>query len=216
MCHESASGSLIHPVISHPSYPTEFTMLPILFHIPLEIAGVPLFGWGLLLAVWAVFSVGLMIFVVRQQGWTADTWGYLPILVIVAAILIWVLPAICDAEGLPIRGYGVMVLCGVLSAVGAGRASRPARGDPARLDDLDGLLDRPAGDHRGAGVFRDRVLADRLPADPRRARISRPADRDGQPFARRAGHLRRLVRRSWRDCTGWCGPIACRCWPCWT
>ncbi|MBN2580424.1 MAG: prolipoprotein diacylglyceryl transferase [Pirellulales bacterium] len=95
-------------------------MHPILFHIPREVFGVPLFGWGLLLALWAVFGAGLLIYVVRKQGWTADTWGYLPSLAVVAAVLIWVLPTICDAEGLPIRGYGVLVLCGVLAGTGLG------------------------------------------------------------------------------------------------
>jgi phosphatidylglycerol---prolipoprotein diacylglyceryl transferase len=95
-------------------------MLPILFHIPHHVFGLPLFGWGLLAALWAVFGVGLVLFVARKQGWTADTWLYLPSLALVAAVLIWVLPAICDQDGLPIRGYGVMVLCGVLSGTGLG------------------------------------------------------------------------------------------------
>jgi phosphatidylglycerol---prolipoprotein diacylglyceryl transferase len=101
-------------------------MHPILFHIPSEIFGLPLFGWGLLAALWGAFSLGLLIYVARKQGWTADTWLYLPSLAVVAAVLIWVLPAICDSGGLPIRGYGVMVLCGVLSgtALGVHRARR--------------------------------------------------------------------------------------------
>jgi len=101
-------------------------MLPILFHIPREVGGLPLFGYGLLVAVWAVFGVGMMFYVVRRQGWMADTWGYLPVLLIVTAVFIWVLPAICDSQGLPIRGYGVMTLLAVLAgmALGAYRARR--------------------------------------------------------------------------------------------
>ena len=101
-------------------------MLPILFHIPREIGGLPLFGFGLLVAVWAVFGLGLIFYMARRQGWTADTWGHVPVLLIVAAVLIWVLPAICDQQGLPIRGYGVMTLLAVLAAMalGAYRARR--------------------------------------------------------------------------------------------
>jgi phosphatidylglycerol---prolipoprotein diacylglyceryl transferase len=87
-----------------------------LFHIPLEIAGVPMFGKGLLLCVWAIFSLGLLAWLVRRQGFNADTLSYVPILLIVAAVIAWLLPAICDEQGLPIRGYGIMMLLAVVSA----------------------------------------------------------------------------------------------------
>jgi phosphatidylglycerol---prolipoprotein diacylglyceryl transferase len=101
-------------------------MLQTLFHIPLQIAGQPVFGFGLLLAAWAVFGVGLMVWLVRRQGWTADTWSYVPLWLVVAAAMVWVLPHLCDAEGLPIRGYGVMVLTAVVAGLGllAWRAER--------------------------------------------------------------------------------------------
>ena len=39
-------------------------------------------------------------------------------LLLVAAVIAWVLPALCDPRGLPIRGYGVMILSAVLAAMG--------------------------------------------------------------------------------------------------
>lgn len=101
-------------------------MAQTLFHIPNEIAGLPVFGFGLLLAAWCVFSVVLLVWVGRRQGFTAETWGYLPLLAVVAAAIWFVLPKLCDAHGLPIRGFGMMLLVAVVSAVGlaAWRARR--------------------------------------------------------------------------------------------
>ncbi|MGD0382982.1 MAG: prolipoprotein diacylglyceryl transferase family protein [Thermoguttaceae bacterium] len=87
-----------------------------IFHIPLEIAGLPMFGTGLLLGLWAVFSVGLLAWLAWRQGFNADTWSYVPILLIVAAVIAWMLPALCDEQGFPIHGYGIMILLAVVSA----------------------------------------------------------------------------------------------------
>ena len=91
-------------------------MLQTLYTIPVEIAGWPVFGFGLLLAVWAVASVGLLTWLAWRQGFNADTWGYVPILMLIGAIIAWVLPELCNERGLPIRGYGVMMLLAVASA----------------------------------------------------------------------------------------------------
>jgi len=91
-------------------------MLRTFFFIPTEIAGRPLFGFGLLLAAWAVFSVAWMVYWARRQGWNADTWGYVPFLLLVGAVIAWVLPAVCEPDhGLPIRGYGTMMLLAVVA-----------------------------------------------------------------------------------------------------
>lgn len=95
-----------------------------LFFIPNEIAGVPVFGLGVLLAVWAVFSIGMIAWLVRRQGWNADTWSYLPILLLLGAIIYWILPVLCEVQGLPIRGYGMMNMIAVIA--GAGLAARRA------------------------------------------------------------------------------------------
>ena len=95
-------------------------MLQTLFHIPREIGGVPLFGFGLLLALWAVFSVGFLVWLGRRQGWNTETWTYVPLLILMGAVFAWLLPALAEPEGVPIRGYGVMMLIAVLSGVGLG------------------------------------------------------------------------------------------------
>ena len=86
-----------------------------LFTIPIELGGVPLFGVGILLALWAAVSLVLLVRLVRRQGWNADTLGYLPVLAIGAAALLF-LPRMFPG-GLPIRGYGVMMLLGAGSGL---------------------------------------------------------------------------------------------------
>ena len=96
-----------------------------LFFIPHEVAGQPLFGAGWILLGWAVFSFVLMAWMIRRQGWNRETTGYLPFLVIVAAAVYFLLPLLevklpgtAMLLGLPIRGYGVMLLFGIVSGVG--------------------------------------------------------------------------------------------------
>jgi len=85
-----------------------------LLHIPKEIAGIPLFGLGLLLALWVGGSLLWLLWLVCRQGWNAETRSLIPLVVLVAAILGFLLPVLCDEQGLPIRSYGTMVLLGVL------------------------------------------------------------------------------------------------------
>ena len=111
-----------------------------LFYIPHEIAGVTVFGFGWLLLAWFVGSVVLLIFLTRKQGWNADTKSYVPVLAIMGLAIVFVLPMLEEGaagglfaelrrlitgeapvlkpNGLPIRGYGMMMLLGVVSGVG--------------------------------------------------------------------------------------------------
>ncbi len=93
-------------------------MLQTLFYIPREIAGVPVFGVGWLLAVWAVVSVGWLAWLARRHGFGPEVTANLPLLVTLGAVIGWVLPQLCEPQGLPIRGYGVMLLLGLASGVG--------------------------------------------------------------------------------------------------
>jgi phosphatidylglycerol:prolipoprotein diacylglycerol transferase len=86
-----------------------------LFYIPFDVAGIPMFGFGLLLAVWGAMSVGLLAWLARKQGFNKDTWSYVPLLLLVGAIIAWLLPLLCNDRGLPIRGYGMMLLLGVVA-----------------------------------------------------------------------------------------------------
>ncbi len=98
-----------------------------LFHIPPAVDGIPLFGFGLILAVWMLFCLGIMFVSARRHGW-GGALSNLPVYLLVAAAIALVLPALVEPDhGLPIRSYGVMVLLGVLAGVGlAVRRARQA------------------------------------------------------------------------------------------
>ena len=88
-----------------------------LFRIPYSWGGVPIFGFGVLLAIWAVLSGLTFASLVRRHGWTGETWGTIPMLVLIGAAIIglpWMFPV-----GFPVRGYGVMLLLGISASVGA-------------------------------------------------------------------------------------------------
>ena len=93
-------------------------MLQTLFHIPCELFGLPVFGIGLLLAVWAVASTALLARLIHRQGFNADTRSYMQVLAVLGVAIAFVLPLLCEPRGLPIRGYGAMMLLAVLSGMG--------------------------------------------------------------------------------------------------
>lgn len=86
-----------------------------LFRIPMEWGTLPLFGIGLLLALWLVVSLGWLVWQGRQQGWNKEIVGFLTPLGLVA-IAIAFLPRFFP-DGIPIRGYGVMLLCAILTGL---------------------------------------------------------------------------------------------------
>lgn len=94
-----------------------------LFRIPVEWAGVPIFGVGVLLAVWFLGGGFGIVVLSRKNGSSTEMLGYLPSFLIGAAAIA-LLPRLFP-EGLPIRGYGVMVLLG--SVAGLGLAAHRAR-----------------------------------------------------------------------------------------
>jgi phosphatidylglycerol---prolipoprotein diacylglyceryl transferase len=122
-----------------------------LFYIPHEIYGLPLFGFGWLLIVWAVASALALAVMLRKHGWSEETKSFLPLLAVIGLVIGLILPLLEEGShggpfaqlrglvagepvestlppplGLPIRGYGVMMLMGVLAGVGlaAQRARR--------------------------------------------------------------------------------------------
>lgn len=102
-----------------------------LFYIPREIAGIPLFGFGLILALWVLFCVGRMGWRLyhdkrdapaakgkkAQAAEPGELWKETFTMLAVGAIFAFVLPAAMEPNGLPIRGYGLMVFLGVVSGV---------------------------------------------------------------------------------------------------
>lgn len=104
-------------------------MLQTILYLPEKIAGIPLFGWGWALAIWAVISAVWVGWLARSEKTRGEIAGLAPVLVIVAVAIIWLLPVMQVEEdghrGLPIRGYGVLLLVAVLS--GMAMASHQAR-----------------------------------------------------------------------------------------
>ena len=92
-------------------------MVSTLFHIPSRIGnaetGVPLFGFGLLLVLWAIAAVASTLWVAWRSGWSAAVQSLLLPLSLIGVMIAWVLPALDDGQGIPIRGYGVMLLAAV-------------------------------------------------------------------------------------------------------
>src|SRR3954462_8490819 len=87
-----------------------------LFRIPYEVGGVPIFGVGVLLAIWAIASAATIIGLVRKNGRASEVVGSLPVLLLLGAAIVF-LPRVFP-EGLPVRGYGLMLLVGITSGVG--------------------------------------------------------------------------------------------------
>jgi phosphatidylglycerol---prolipoprotein diacylglyceryl transferase len=88
-----------------------------LFHIPAEIAGLPLFGIGWLLFAWIAVAAALSLWLLRRPHGSRELVGFLPVFAIVAAFIAFVLPNLVEANGLPIRGYGVMMMLATVCAV---------------------------------------------------------------------------------------------------
>jgi len=108
-----------------------------LFTIPetISFAGfedVPVFGFGILLFLWVLVCAGIFAYQIKKNGLGAETLGFLPVMILVAVIVGFVLPMVSRAmtgsghpAGLPIRGYGVMLLLAMV--LGCGLAAYRAR-----------------------------------------------------------------------------------------
>ncbi len=102
-------------------------MRPTLFYIPHEFLGIPVLGFGWVLAAIAILAIAILV-TSRKKGGVAKVleeqgvvWG------VAALIVVFLLPQIetriptgesqAWIAGLPIRGYGVMLMLGVMSAM---------------------------------------------------------------------------------------------------
>lgn len=99
-------------------------MLQTLFTIPNEIAGVPLFGFGVVAALWAVWCVLYAVLNVRRTGFNTELASSLGAMAAVGFVIVYVVPRIMIRDeatgitGIAIRGYGVMLLSGIVAGVG--------------------------------------------------------------------------------------------------
>ena len=94
-----------------------------LFFIPHEVLGVPLLGLGWLLLALLIGCIVWSVYQYRNGLPVSELLSSLPVWLVAAALVIFVLPQIevhwPDGEpiGLPVRGYGVMVLLGLFSGI---------------------------------------------------------------------------------------------------
>lgn len=100
-------------------------MRTILFYIPAEFAGLPVVGVGWLLAAWIVFATIVLLYAWRRPGGSgAEALSYLPLVGMVAAAIVFLLPMLMErtpegeALGIPIRGFGVMMMLAIGGGVG--------------------------------------------------------------------------------------------------
>ena len=94
-----------------------------LFYIPHELFGVPVFGFGWALGFWLAFSIIFMIVLSRRHGWTSAVSGHLPLIVVFAVVLAALAPMLevrppgMEPIGMPLRGYGIFVVAGIIAGM---------------------------------------------------------------------------------------------------
>ena len=99
-------------------------MLQTLFVIPNEIAGVPLFGFGVVAALWLAWCVVYALLRIRKEGLSTDVLSSLGVMGVLLFAIVFVVPRIMVRDeatgvtGIAIRGYGVMLLSGIVAGVG--------------------------------------------------------------------------------------------------
>jgi len=104
-------------------------MLSTLFHIPTRLtvgdSSLPLFGFGLLLAVWAACGTFAVWRSLGRRQWRETAQALAVPLALTGALVAFILPALDDGQGVPVRGYGVMLL--VAAAAGTWLSIRRGR-----------------------------------------------------------------------------------------
>ncbi|MEW4454752.1 prolipoprotein diacylglyceryl transferase family protein [Bremerella sp. JC817] len=102
----------------------------LLIPVPEQLFGLPVVGWGWLLIVWGIIVAIWIGLLSRKPKFQQELLGHLPLFVVVSAAIVYVLPMLRVEEagqwGFPVRGYGVLLVAAIVSAVGlaAYRAQR--------------------------------------------------------------------------------------------
>ena len=93
-----------------------------LFRIPPELFGLPLFGpTGMATLLWLVVALAVTAFNARKQGLDSEVVSNAVLMIAFAGVLALVVPWMMDPEGIPIRGFGMLVLTGIVSGVAVAR-----------------------------------------------------------------------------------------------
>jgi phosphatidylglycerol:prolipoprotein diacylglycerol transferase len=107
-----------------------------LLRIPISWNGVPVFGFGAVLLAWLVVGGWALTTTANVAGWPASLKAHLPTILIVAALVAVFIPRFFP-DGVPLRGYGLMVLLG--SIMGIAMSIHRARQAGLEADDILGL-----------------------------------------------------------------------------
>ncbi len=90
--------------------------------VPDDLFGLPVVGMGWLLILWGLIVAVWIFLLSRKPTFMQELLGHLPLFAIVAAAIVFVLPMLRVAEGdqigFPVRGYGVLLVFAIVSAVG--------------------------------------------------------------------------------------------------
>ncbi len=84
---------------------------------------IPLFGLGWGLALLVIAGLIVLGWSLHRHGWKAEVLGEVPMFLILAAALYWVVPLVEERTaagewlGVPIRAYGMMMLLGIICAL---------------------------------------------------------------------------------------------------
>lgn len=103
-------------------------MLQTLFYIPHKIGPLPVFGWGWVLIAWGLFCLTVITYTARQQGFSQLVKHHLTTALLMTALIVFVFPWLEQRlatrgpngnllVGIPIRGYGLMLLVAIVSSV---------------------------------------------------------------------------------------------------
>jgi phosphatidylglycerol:prolipoprotein diacylglycerol transferase len=90
-----------------------------LFYIPQTINGIPVFGFGIVFAIFSLCILAATIWrlaTIRKVD--SELINYLIMAVVVGFVLVGITPNILEPQGFPVSGYGVCLLFAILSAIG--------------------------------------------------------------------------------------------------
>ncbi|MBO7725487.1 MAG: prolipoprotein diacylglyceryl transferase [Thermoguttaceae bacterium] len=87
-----------------------------LFFIPTELFGVPLFGVGILFWLVVVYFLWRIVRNMLTERNTGELVSDILIGAVALAIVVWIAPSLNFGRGLPIRGYGVFLMLGIVVA----------------------------------------------------------------------------------------------------
>ncbi len=95
-----------------------------LFLIPAEFANWPVFGFGWLFWAWIIVSIAGAVVLSLRPHTRREIPSFVPVFLLVAGVVAFLLPNLVEPappgsiRGLPIRGYGVMLMLATVTAVG--------------------------------------------------------------------------------------------------